>query len=452
MRSIVQNRADANQLLALKYPGFEIINFTFTTARRLIIEISPTSPPICPRCLNESPKVHDRTWREVRDTPLINCEEVIVRFRIRRVRCRCGCHQCEKLSWLEPKARLTNAFVGWLQAFLRLRVSISDIVRLTGLSWDTVKEYDKLQLKYLFGSVDLSSVRHLAIDEFSLHKGHRYATVIMDIEQRRVIWVGIGKTQKSVQPFFDDLHQKGLSEQIESVSCDMNVAYPKMVKKNLPNAKILYDLFHVIKNFTSDVLVEAKKDTIAQIRNNTYQSKGNIARSTAKIKELNGVEWILVRQQQALCPKKQELLTTLIQDNQLLAALYPVAQMIRDIWKTKITDQCQALLANTRQLLLDIATKFQFKPARKFAQMLKRREEGIINNGFYGFSTNRLEGANNKIKVAKRVAYGYRDFEYFSLKIKAALPGIKYSPWTDFEPGQAILKTGLWKCCFPANS
>lgn len=449
MRTIVQKRADANKLLSLKYPGFEVSNFVFKTRNHLVIELFPTTPAICPRCLKESSKVHDRTWREVRDTPIFNCEHVTVRFQMRRVRCECGCCQCEKLSWIEPKARLTNAFVGWLQALLRLRVSISDIVRLTGLSWDTVKEYDKLQLQYLFGSLDLSCVRHLAIDEFSLYKGHRYATVIMDIEQRRVIWVGVGKTQKSVQPFFDDLAQKGLSEQIESVSCDMNAAYPKMVKDNLPNAKILYDLFHVVKNFTSEVLVEAKKETIAQIRRNKEQT---VHHSVAQIKQLNGAEWILIRQHENLTPKKQELLTTLIEDNQLLAAVYPVAQMIRDIWKTKAIDQCRHLLGNTRQLLLDIADQFQFKPARRFAQMLKKREEGIVNNGTYGFSTNRLEGANNKIKVAKRVAYGYRDFDYFSLKIKAALPGIKFSPWTNFEPGQAILKTGFWECCFPANS
>lgn len=452
MNHIVPKAPCADKLISLKYPGFEVSNFSLDSHNRLTLELNPTTPPICPRCLKESVKVHDRTWREVRDTPFINCEQVTVRFRIRRVRCECGCCQCEKLSWLEPRARITNAFVGWLQALLRLRISISDIVRFTGLSWDTVKEYDRFQLKHLFEVLDLSSVRHLAIDEFSLHKGHRYATVIMDIEQRRVIWVGMGKTKKSVQPFFDQLTQKGLAEQIESVSCDMNAAYPAMVKSNLPNAKILYDLFHVIKNFTTQVLVEAKKYTIAQVRLSARSDAIKRVRSRAQIKSLRGVEWILVRQQDCLSTKKQELLNTLIEDNQLLAALYPITQMIRDIWSEHSAEQSQLLLANTRRILLDIATRFRFKPARLFAQMLKRREQGIVHTGLFRFGTNRLEGANNKIKVIKRVAYGYMDFEYFALKIKAAFPGIDYSPWTDFEPGQAILKSGLWKWSFPAYS
>lgn len=76
-------------------------------------------------------------------------EQLYLRFRIRRVRCDCGCHQCEKLSWLEPKARLTNAMIGWIQALLRLRLPIADVVRYCNVSWDTVKTYDKIQLQAL---------------------------------------------------------------------------------------------------------------------------------------------------------------------------------------------------------------------------------------------------------------------------------------------------------------
>ncbi|MBM6929203.1 transposase [Parasutterella secunda] len=123
-------------------------------------------------------------------------EQLYLRFRIRRVRCSCGCHQCEQLSWLEPKARLTNAMVGWIQALLRLRVPITDVVRHCSVSWDTVKTYDKVQLKALFNQIDLKNVEHLMIDEFAVHKGHRYATVIMDAVERKVVWIGMGKTKK----------------------------------------------------------------------------------------------------------------------------------------------------------------------------------------------------------------------------------------------------------------
>ncbi len=85
--------------------------------------------------------------------------------------------------------------------------------------------------------------------------------------------------------------------------------------------------------------------------------------------------------------------------------------------------------------------------------MLKRRKAGIICAGKYGYSSGQLEGANNKIKVLKRTAYGYRDFEYFSLKIKGVLPGKRFSPWDTMKRGYAVLKSGLWNTLpFPRNT
>ena len=78
--------------------------------------------------------------------------------------------------------------------------------------------------------------------------------------------------------------------------------------------------------------------------------------------------------------------------------------------------------------------------------MLSRRQDGIIPAGQFGFTTNRLEGANNKIKVIKRTGYGYRDFDFFALKIKSLLPGIKNSPWTHLSDTQCVLRgEKLWQ-------
>ena len=172
----------------------------------------------------------------------------------------------------------------------------------------------------------------------------------------------------------------------------------------------------------------------------------------SKAKHLNGAEWLMVRQQNSLRDNAKKRLQMLREDNQLLADLYPIADMIRKIWNTRILEDSKHLIKTTRLLLLQIARTHGFKPAKSFAMMLARRMDGIMHAGRLGFNTARLEGANNKIKVIKRVAFGYTDMEYFFLKIKAALPGIHFSPWTDFSPGEAFLKSGKrWKCCFPAN-
>lgn len=273
MGQIVFTNSDAaNEFFKNKYPGYRLVHIQ-TLRDKTILHLQADALPICPRCGQPCPKVHNRTWREVRDIPLNHAGDcVILKFRIRRVRCRCGCYQCEKLSWLEPRARLANAMIGWLQALLRLRLPIQDVVRISRLSWDTVKTYDMLQLKYLFSQIDLSGVKHLMIDEFSVHRGYRYATVIMDCIERKVLWVCLGKSKKSVQPFFDRLITEGRANQIESVTCDMNAAFPAMARENLPRAKIIYDLFHVMRNFTKDVLVLAKNKSLQDCINEQKNS------------------------------------------------------------------------------------------------------------------------------------------------------------------------------------
>ena len=135
---------------------------------------------------------------------------------------------------------------------------LTDVANFVGVSWDTVKIYDKLQMKNFFDEIDLSQARHLAIDEFSLHKGHRYATVVTDVENRQVLWICKGKTRKAIRPFFQLLREKGCIHNIESISCDMNAAYARLFKEEIPEVKIVYDLFHVMKNFT-EILKEARK-------------------------------------------------------------------------------------------------------------------------------------------------------------------------------------------------
>lgn len=477
MPTILHTVTDASKdFFAFRYPGYQLSRFEHQFGKT-IFYLQPTGDPICPRCGQPCHKVHDRTEREVRDMPLSHAgEQLYVRFRIRRVRCSCGCHQCEQLSWLEPKARLTNAMVGWIQALLRLRLPIADVVRYCNVSWDTVKTYDKIQLQHLFSQVDLDGVEHLLIDEFAVHKGHKYATVIMDAVERKVLWIGMGKTRKSVQPFFDLLAQQNRSHQIKSVSCDMNAAYPSMVRDHLPNATIIYDLFHVMKNFTQDVLRVAKTKSLQDCKKRILirqaelkQKKGadqsirtqreceDLQRQldglNLSIKHFNGAEWLMVRQESSLGENAKKRLEMLRQDNQLLADLYPIADMIRTIWKTRNLQDSKHLIKITRLLLSQIARTHDFKPAKRFAMMLTYRMDGIMHAGRFGFNTARLEGANNKIKVIKRVAFGYQDMQYFFLKIKAALPGIHFSPWTKFSPGEAFLKSGqIWKCCFPANS
>lgn len=122
----------------------------------------------------------------MRDRDLLD-QCVLLQLPVRRVDClRCG-RITERIDRLEPVSRLTQRLRVWLEGLLQL-LPISHVSRLTGLHWHTLKTLDK---------------RRLVMDEFALHKGHRYATVIMDAERTRVLWVGHGNSREAIRPFFE---------------------------------------------------------------------------------------------------------------------------------------------------------------------------------------------------------------------------------------------------------
>ena len=311
---------------------------------------------------------------------------------------------------------------------LPIKAAIGEI---TGLDWRLLKELDKARLAVTDKEEDFHGVEHVAIDEFSIEKGHRYATVAMDLDDRRVLWVGKGKRRKDVQPFFDRLRQKQRDSQIVSVSVDMNAAFPRLVKDNLPKALLAYDLFHVMKNFTHDVLAVAKAESILRARKTFLElkkrerTKDHSERCQWQISLVKGAEWLVVRDQETLRPDKREQLERLREENALFRDLYPLAAKLRSIWRARTKEEALGELSSTIEICEAVAQEHAFPAAGKFANMLRSRAEGIANACIVKKGTNMLEGANNKIKVIKRVGYGYRDFEYFAMKVKAAFPGKK---------------------------
>lgn len=419
----------------------------------------------CPKCGQMCYKPHSRQWREAYEAPLQPHDRSKITCQVRRFYCSCGFHFTERLEFLEPRARITKAMTLYAQEFMRLcSFTLSDVRMITGLSVTTLKKIDKIQLKFLYDNISFDSVTNIAIDEFSVFHNHKYATVVIDNDTCRVLWVGRGKSKKSVQPFFDKLKEAGVAGNIRSVSCDQNAAYPSLVRDNLPNAVIIYDFFHVMAHWHDDVVVAAKKKTIAdiisrvtkEIQDKASKEKRTVSKSEIGVyvhnalKGMSGVDWAMVTPlTNDLKPDKkqryQQMLDTVVKDNALLAVIYPISEALHTLWREKSVPAAQKRLEDIRQLLLTVARNYNFKPAKSFAMMLKRRADGILQAGRFGYTTSRLEGANNKIKVIKRTAFGYRDLDYFFLRIKAALPGKSAVPMFEQLDGQAVIGSQLWQ-------
>lgn len=147
----------------------------------LLIKLSeyPARDARCGACGESSTLVHERTWRRVRERDWLD-RRVWLHVPVRRMDCHhCGARVTERIGWLNRHARLTERLRVWVETLAEL-LPIAHVAKLTGLHWHTIKEIDKARLQHRFGNFEGRGVRRLVMDEFALHKGHRYATVVMD--------------------------------------------------------------------------------------------------------------------------------------------------------------------------------------------------------------------------------------------------------------------------------
>lgn len=392
--------------LAAFWPGYDVVACSHSAENTLTLTLEPRAAdlPRCGRCQQPSPLIHDRRIRLVRDRDLLD-QRVQLRLPVRRVDClTCG-RVTEHISWLAPASRLTRRLCTWIESLLQL-LPISHVSQLTGLHWHTIKTLDKRRLQTAFGTFEPGDVRRLVMDEFALHKGHRYATVIMDAERTRVLWVGLGNSRKAIRPFFEQLGER--CQQIEAVAMDMNTAFDLEVKQHCPQAEVVYDLFHVVARYGRDVIDRIRVDQANALRHDKS------ARQVVKQSR-----WLLLRNRENLKEDHAVRLQELLAANQPLATVYVLKDALKEVWYAPSVREgwrrWRAWLRHARESGL--------APLQRFARNLQRYARGILASARFHMHTSLLEGVNNRIKVIKRMAYGFRDSDYFFLKIKAAFPG-----------------------------
>jgi transposase len=283
---------------------------------------------------------------------------------------------------------------------------IKHVAQLTGLHWHTLKAIDKARLERELPTPDLGRVRYLLMDEFALYKGHRYATVVMDAERRQVLWVGVGRSRESVRPFFEWLGDH--CQHIEAVAMDQNTAMDLEVQAHCPKARVVYDLFHVTAKYGREVIDRVRVDQANQLRHNKP------ARRTVKQSR-----WLLLRNPENLDERQASDLEELLAINQPLMLVYVMKEQLKQLWYAQ--SERAARWRITRWL--NQAQASGIDALSRFAKNLKPYADGIVASASYPLNTSVLEGVNNRIKVIKRMAYGYRDIDYFFLKIRAAFPG-----------------------------
>ena len=370
------------------------------------IHLTPDNAKVahCSVCRRACSSIHDTTLRQVRDRDLFD-KRVMLHVPVRRVNCsRCGI-KVEYIAWIGRYSRLTDRLASYVESLCKI-LPIKHIANLLELSWHTVKAVDKRRLAREVKPPHWPSIKRLVMDEFALFKGHRYATVVADADTHQVLWVGIGRSRREIRPFFEWMGEH--CKHIEAVAMDMNTAFDLEVQLHCPQAVVVYDLFHVVAKYGREVIDRVRVDEANRHREDK-PARRRIKRG----------RWILLKNQSNMTNQQQNYLDELLEANTSLMTVYVMKEQLKELWYCDSQQQAEEQWT----LWCRQVHESGIQPLIRFAKLLKPYFHGIKSSALHRLHTSGLEGINNKIKVIKRMAYGYRDTDYFFLKIRAAFPG-----------------------------
>jgi transposase len=268
----------------------------------------------------------------------------------------------------------------------------------------TVKELDKLYMVQQVSRAGMPAPRAIGIDEISIHKGHTYRVVVSDLERQRPIWVGgQGRKEADSDQFFTELGKRK-SAHIRLAVMDMWKPFRNSVEKNVPQARIVFDKFHVMRHLS---------EALDEVRRNEYKRLKGQDRTFIK-----GQHYTLLAHRENLTLDGQRALKKLLKANKRLNTAYVLKESFGQLWDYRSKRGARAFFERWQDSL-----KWQrLEPYKKFAQMIEKHWDGMAS---YCHPDNKVslglvEGLNNKIGVLQRRAYGYRDEDYLKLKIVAA--------------------------------
>lgn len=368
-------------------------------------------------------KGHGTAILKANDVPKYPGKPTVYRIYRHRYQCtECGATFIERDPFSCPGFHLTKDAVEWICQLLSYQIPTKTVADLMGIHWNTVRKIQKARMDYILKKRDTelleSSYRpyFLAVDEFAIHKGHRYATCVMDLIKGDVLWVGKGRDIKGFKKFFEHFNGTDYLSQVRAVAMDMNASYNRLVEEFLPDAEIVYDRYHVQAQYGRDVLgqvrlAEAKKhkDQAREMVKEQNPDSDRISEEKRLYSKIKKARWTLLSNADNLSENKKASLNEILESHSDLAVCYAMKEELIELFK--LTDA--ELAAQRWEKWFDAAEHSNIMPLAKFARLKRKRIKGLIAHSKFHINTGKLEGFNNKIKVAKRNAFGFRNSDYF---------------------------------------
>lgn len=383
--------------------GFEdvrVIDVVLDEARDLgvWVTLEQTGPLRCP-CGQAVATRYDSSWRAWRHLDVAG-RALWIQARLARVWCpACSRVRTAQVSWARPGARVTRGFEQQV-AWLAQRMDISSVARLMRCGWDAVHRILRAVVADHLHEDRFDGLRHIGVDEVSYKRGHKYLTVVVDHDRRRVVWVGEGRGVDTLDRFYAELGSERAA-QLGAVTMDGSPAYRSSTTTNAPQAEICLDPFHVMQwaNAALDTAFNASR--IGQLKSKLATVCGDPRRGhrTARTAVRSG--------QENLLPVHHQALRVLRRERYALYRDWELKEELRDLFSSVAVRHARAYLTTW----IEVAQQIGGPAMKALARRLIKHTEAIISGIELSLNNGRLEGTNTRIKAIQRRGYGMPNHE-----------------------------------------
>lgn len=383
---------------AFRVSGYRLLRWEYEQ-HRIFVHLEPQEHKVC--CSSCGSRDVIRRGSETRHLRNVSIQSDMTWLvvRIPRVQCKaCGLTRQIRTGLCPDKRTYTHAFVRHVVELCQL-MPLKSVALYLGIGWDMVKDIHKQSLQTKFARPALKDLKEIAIDEIHLGRG-RWKTIVLDLASGAIVFVGEGKNAESVGPFLRSLRKRGA--RVRAVAVDFGKAYIAAVQKFLPGAVLVFDRFHLVKLFN---------EKLTQLRRELYRE----AEGPLQKKVLKGTRWLLLKRPDNLDDSRNEpqRLQEALELNEPLAAAYYLKEDLCAFWEQEnraaaavyLRGWYQAALASGIRLIQDLA------------RFVMAHQHGLLAWYDHPISTGPLEGTNRKIRTLNATHYGFRDQEYFNLRL-----------------------------------
>ena len=397
--------------------------FSFTGWRLKEVTFSPEAVQVqlvrdrrrrlrCPCCGRKVVGTHE-DLRTARDIPFGPATLVLIVYPAIRARCRCGWG-----SWLSPPQIDAGRKVTLrlLQQAVRLAkdLPLRKAAELLGVSDTRLRRWDKSVLAEHLPRPNLDALQFLLVDEKAIGQGHDYVTVVLNAETGELLHCHEGRKKESLQAFFDTL-RKEQKANIQGVCVDRLGAYVSCVEEALPQAEIIYDKFHLVRNF-NDIVDKVRREEWRRVKN---------AKDDRAVKLIQGQRYNLLRRPEKNGKEQQSRLAELLAVNEPLSQVYVLLDDFRNVLDQTYVGYAEKYLA----MWIETAMESGLAVVQHFAKRIRDVSRQVVNAVRYQLNNGRLEGFNNLIARILHRGCGYADTDYLKLKLRqAALPPERQVP------------------------